>query len=90
MSRGEGGKVLTEEQANALNSPSQTAFTLTLDGTILTPINSMSVDKLTDGYHVVQSFYLGVMSKGTHTLIGITELKKEGRTRTNTVHLTIK
>ena len=88
MSRGEGGKVLTEAQATALIP--KTGFTLTLDTVLLTPINSMSVDELSNGYHVVQSFSLGVMSKGSHTLIGFTDLIKEGGSRTNTVHLTVK
>jgi len=90
MSRGKGGNPLTEAQANALNDLSKTEFSLTLDGTVLTPINAMSVDKLANGYHVVQSFSLGVMSKGLHTLIGVTHLREEGGTRTNTVYLTIK
>lgn len=90
MSRGKGGQVLTEAQANALNSPAKTEFSLTLDGTALTPINTMSVDKLADGYHVVQYFSLGVMNKGPHTLVGVTQLKEEGGTRTNKVYLTVK
>ncbi len=88
MSRGEAGKVLTESQATTLKS--QTGFTLTLDGNPVTPAGSMSVDELGNtGYHVVQSFPLGVMTKGIHTLVGETDLIKEGRTRNNTVTLTI-
>ncbi len=89
MSRGEEGKVLTEGQATTLKS--QTGFTLTLDGNSVTPAGFMSVDELGDtGYHVVQSFPLGVMTKGLHTLVGVTNLIKEGGTRTNKVTLTVK
>lgn len=88
MSRGEGGKVLSEAEANALIP--LTGFTLELDSVPLTAITSKSVDKLSDGYHVVQSFSLAVMSKGSHTLKGVTDLIKEGGKRTNTVYLTIK
>ncbi len=88
MSRGEGGKVLTESEANDLIS--ETGFSLELDTNPLTAIASMSVDELGDsGYHVVQSFSLGVLDKGPHTLLGVTDLIKENGTRTNTVYLTI-
>ena len=88
MSRGIEGKELTESEATALIS--QTGFSLTLDTVSLTAITSMSVDELGDsGFHVVQSFSLGVMNKGAHTLLGETDLIQEGDTRTNTVYLTI-
>ena len=88
MSRGLGGQVLDEAQATALLP--KTEFTLSLDGVSLNPITGKSVDKLTNGYHVVQSFSLGVMSRGSHTLIGFTDLKQEGSSRTNRVNLTVK
>ena len=88
MSRGIGGEVLTESEATALIS--KTGFSLSLDAVSLTPITNMSVDELGDsGFHVVQSFSLGVMNKGVHTLLGETDLIQEGDTRTNTVYLTI-
>ena len=92
MSRGKGEVPLTESEANALNDSNKTEFSLSLDGNALTPLGPMSVDELHNGYHVVQSYFLGVMAKGTHTLIGVTQLKAEGEggSRTNTVHLTIK
>ncbi len=89
MSRGYCEEVLKESEANDLIPFS--GFSLTLDGNVLEPIDSMSVDELDDtGYHVVQSFSLGVLSRGSHTLLGVTNLIKEGGPpRTNTVYLTI-
>ncbi|MFA6681761.1 MAG: hypothetical protein WCS35_06990, partial [Sphaerochaeta sp.] len=88
MSRGMGVEVLNEAQATALLP--ETEFTLSLDGVSLMLTTGKSVDKLANGYHVVQSFSLGVMSRGSHTLIGFTDLKQEGISRTNRVNLTVK
>ncbi|MDY0289951.1 MAG: hypothetical protein RBR15_14080 [Sphaerochaeta sp.] len=92
MSRSKAGPPLTKEQADALNNLSKTEFSLTLDGNAVDPLGPMTVAELDRGYHVVQSFPLGVMDKGTHTLVGVTYLRAEGEggTRTDTVHLTIK
>lgn len=83
-----GVEVLNEAQATALLP--ETEFTLSLDGVSLMLTTGKSVDKLANGYHVVQSFSLGVMSHGSHTLIGFTDLKQEGISRTNRVNLTVK
>ena len=88
MSRGEGGQVLTEDQATVLIT--QTEFTLTLNNVQLTAITNKSVDKLSDGYHVVQSFDLGKRARSRYVLKGITIFKDKGNaTRTNIVDLTI-
>lgn len=91
MSRGEAGKRLSKSAADKLIG--KTDFTLKLDGTELTPIStSKSTKKLGNtGYHVVQSYTLGALAKGTYELVGKTVFHDhEGRSRLNKVTLTIK
>ena len=91
MSRGEEGMELDQEQARTDYLP-YTDFYLSLDGTPLTAIGEKTVDELgNSGWHVVQSFTLPELRKGTYTLIGKTVFTdKEGNpSRENEVTLKI-
>ena len=91
MSRGDEGLVLEQTQAQTEYLP-YTDFYLSLDGTPLTAIGEKTVDELGNtGWHVVQSFTLPELRKGTYTLIGKTVFRdKEGNpSRENEVTLKI-
>nr|WP_319474608.1 hypothetical protein [uncultured Sphaerochaeta sp.] len=91
MSRGEAGQTLTEDMALKDYLP-YTDFSLSLDGTPLSAIGEKTVDELgNSGWHVVQSFTLPELRKGTYTLIGKTVFRdKEGNpSRENEVTLKI-
>lgn len=69
MSRGQGDVPI--DQAEALVST--TVFTSQLDGESLAVIDAKTVDKLGDsGWHVVQSYRLPNLAKGTYALLGTT------------------
>lgn len=72
MSRGVEDVELDYSQALSLKD--DTVFTLTLDGEDLARISgSKTVDELGNtGWHVVESFTLPELSKGTYTLVGKT------------------
>jgi hypothetical protein len=81
MSRGKENVELKHDEAEALISP--TEFTLELDGKALDRVEgSKTVDELGNtGWHVVESFILPELRRGTYTLYGITkfhDLQGEG------------
>jgi len=89
MSRGRGGFDLDKGEAEGLIG--YTEFTLKLNDEELEPIDEKSVAKLDNGWHVVQTFKTGTLSRGTYTLEGTSILTGEDEgTRVNTVLLTIK
>lgn len=89
MSRGRGDDELTKSEAEGLIG--QTTFSLELSNTALIPIDEKGVAKLDGGWHVVQTFKTGALSRGTHTLVGTSVLTgADAGTRVNTVHLTIR
>ncbi len=90
MSRGIGGRKLTETEATDLIS--KTEFSLKLDDVTIEPKADMTVEKLGfTGYHVVQYFKVIKMERGEHELYGKTLLRHPTNpiTRENTVYLTI-
>ncbi|MDY0371800.1 MAG: hypothetical protein RBQ79_05490 [Sphaerochaetaceae bacterium] len=92
MSRGSGGESGWDTKEGAEGYKEKTTFTLKLDGKDISPIEgSKSVAKLgKNRYHVVESFELKSLPKGTHTLEGKTTFTDHsGGTRTNVVTLTI-
>ena len=89
MSRGDEGKVLEQTQAQTDYLP-YTDFYLSLDGTFLTAIGEKTVDELgNSGWHVVQSFTLPELNRGTYTLVGRTVFRDKGGSRENEVTLEI-
>jgi hypothetical protein len=89
MSRGDEGKVLEQTQAQTDYLP-YTDFYLSLDGTPLIAIGEKTVDELgNSGWHVVQSFTLPELNRGTYTLIGRTVFRDKGGSRENEVTLEI-
>jgi hypothetical protein len=88
MSRGEERERLEESEAEGYID--RTEFSLSLDGTPLVAQGEKTVKKLGDsGWHVVQSFTLPELGKGTYTLIGETDFIQHGTSRRNKVTLII-
>ena len=78
-----GTSEMTKDEALILKGT--TAFSVTLDSVEITPDSVRKVKKLNDGgWHVVQSFTISPLAKGTYTLVGTTV-----SLRVNTVILTI-
>ena len=91
MSRGKGDESgwPTEEGAEGLKN--DTTFTLTLNKKNIIAANDKSIEDLGgEDYHIVQSFELDVLAKGTYTLVGRTDFSSTGGFRNNIVTLTIK
>jgi hypothetical protein len=89
MSRGDEGLVLEQTQAQTEYLP-YTDFYLSLDGTPLTAIGEKTVDELGNtGWHVVQSFTLPELNRGTYTLVGKTVFRDKSGSRENEVTLEI-
>lgn len=89
MSRGKDGEILSKTQAEALVA--YTVFSLKLDEAVIEPNNNKAVAELeSKGWHVVQSYSLPKLSKGTYSLVGKSTFNDMGgSSRTNTVTLTI-
>lgn len=88
MSRGREG--FTLDRDGAVNLIEYTEFELKLNDTDLVPVNEKDVDELDSGWHVVQTFKTGRLSKGLYELTGITEFHDLDDSRTNRVDLRIK
>jgi hypothetical protein len=89
MSRGISGTELTRDAASDLIGT--TTFELKIDGVSINPATSKSVDDLGSGYHVVQNFETGRLSRGEYEVFGKTTWSDQGGGfREETVTVTVR
>lgn len=89
MSRGISGTELTRDDASDLIGT--TTFELEIDGEPIGPATSKTVDDLGSGYHVVQTFETGRLSRGEYEVLGKTTwTDHDGGSREDTVTVTVR